>query len=351
MQNSDLTGAARSMRFRYDLLTPDEDVVGTINGVVGGSLDWSAATTVRVGGTIDVLDVDGIDWLNARVRITRIVGDTEWARGIYVPSAPVEQWKDGQRSWAVELLGKLALLDKDKQTGWTTIPAGTVVTSTVRSMLLLAGHTRLRVTDSEAVTRSDMVWEPGTSLLRIVNDLLAAAGYWSLSADNDGALVAAPYVLPADRPPRHELLDDEHGLFVDDFPIEQDIYSIPNRIIIIGAGQETNAPLIGVAENVDPDSPYSIPARGMVITHREDGNEAASQALIDDYARRRLVELSSPLQSIEIKHAPIPLDLNDAIRFRRIPAGVDGLFTVQNMTEPLTPTDLVTTRLRKVVDL
>lgn len=348
---ADLLAAARTHRFRYELLDVDDQIIGALDGVTGGSLDWSAATTVRSGGSLDVVDVDGIDWLHARVRVWRSVGDREWSRGIFVPAAPVARWVDGVRSWTVELLGKLTLLDRDVQDGWTTVPKGTVITTRVRALLAAAGHTRVAVTDSDATTRSDLVWEPGTTRLRIINDLLEAAGYWSLGVDHDGTFLAAPYVRPADRSPRYDLLDDARGIVVDDFTAERDVYSIPNRVVVTSAATGEDPALVASAQNVDPASPYSIPARGMVVPHVEEGVEVTSQAVLDAYARRRLVELASAGANLSVQHAPIPLDLNDAVRFRRGPAGIDGRYTVQGMTEPLDAHSLMSTTLREVIDL
>lgn len=344
--------AARTSTFRYELLDVDDQVIGEIAGVTGGNLDWSAATTLKAGGSINVADVDGIDWLTARVKIWRRVGDREWARGVYIPAAPVEAWTFGRRTWSVELLGKLHLLDQDVQGEWVTAAAGINIIDRVRALLTAAGHRNLQITDSPSVLRNPLTWEPGTTLLRIVNDLLDAAGYWSMTADEDGAFVAAPYVRPADRTPRYRLDDGEHtGIYRDEFTRERDVYSIPNRVVIVGQATGDTAALIGVAENNNPASPYSIPARNMVVSYQETGYEAATQAIINDYARRRLTEKTSVGETIPLEIAPIPLDLNDVVTFTNRPAGIDGRYSVQSINEPLDPLTLMTINLREVIDL
>lgn len=342
-----LTGT-RTTRFRYELLDQDENLLGEIDGVTGGSLQWSAATSVKASGSIDVIDVDNIDWMSARIKIWRIIGDDEQPRGIYIPSSPKPRWVQGAWQWSIELLGKLTLLAQDELPTWGTIPVGTVITTKVRDLLTAAGHTRLQIRDSAATLRTAINWEAGATRLSIINDLLDAAGYWSLTVDSDGTFVAEPYTRPADRPTRYDLKDDEDGIYKDDFTRDLDLYSIPNRVIIISQSSEEVPPLIGLAEITDPTNPLSISARGRVIAYQESGVEAATQAVVDELAQRRLLEKAAVTETIPIEHAPIPLDLNDAIHFRRVPAGIDGKFTVQAMTEPLNEAGLMQTTLRKV---
>lgn len=345
------TASNRESSFRYDLLDTDEQIIGSIDGVNGGSLTWSAGAAVKASGQLDVTDVDGIDWLHARIRVWRTVNGVEWSRGIYIPSAPEDQWTSGVRSWNVELMGKLVLLAKDEQAEYVSVSAGTNPVTKARALLTAAGHKKHVLEDSTSVLRSPLTWEPGTSLLTIVNDLLGAAGFWSLEVDGSGAFISGPYKRPAERGVRYELLDDEDSIYEDEFTREQDLYSIPNRVICIATGTGDEEALVASAENNDPESPYSIPSRGMVVTYREDNVEAATQTVLSAYARRRLIELSSVSTELSIKVAPIPIDLNDAVRFRRTPAGIDERYTVQEISEPLDSLDLMSIRLRKVVDL
>jgi hypothetical protein len=105
-------------------------------------------------------------------------------------------------------------------------------------------------------------------------------------------------------------------------------------------------------DNTDADSPYSIANRGRVIGYSETGVEADSQATLDAYARRRLVELTTPTSSVQISHSPLPgLTVNNAVRFRRVPAGIDARHTVTRTTITLDGTALATSDLREVVDL
>lgn len=345
-----LSAGTRESSFRYELLDADDRIIGTLGGVSGGSLKWSAGAAVKASGQLDVTDVDHVNWLSARVKVYRTVNGVEWSRGIYVPSAPRERWLHGTRSWSIELMGKLVLLARDEQPEWVSVAAGVSIIGRVRALLDAAGH-RHTIGDSAATLRNPLTWEPGTSLLTIINDLLDAAGFWSLDADGSGAFVSGPYVRPAARGARYALLDDDNGIYEDDFEREQDLYAIPNRVIATSSGNGTTEGLVAYVENNDPESPFSIPSRGMVVPHRQDNVEAASQEVLDEYVRRRLIELSSASAELDLRVAPIPLDLNDALRFRRTAASLDEHYTVQEISESLDPLATMSLRLRKVVDL
>src|SRR5690606_30012693 len=127
---------------------------------------------------------------------------------------------------------------------------------------------------------SPMVWEAGTSKLRIVNDLLAAIDYNSLWVDGQGNFRATPYVRPAARSITYSILNDESGaalvreladgqesIYLDEWSRDRDVYGVPNKVVAVATGTGDEEPLVGVATNEDPASPFSEPSRGRWIVH------------------------------------------------------------------------------------
>ena len=350
---SELTAPTRESKITYELLDINDELIGVIDGVTGGNLEWSAATSIHVSGTMAVDDRDDIDWLHARVRITRTVNTLSWSRGIFIPSAPQDAWDGGVRSWNVELLGKLALLDQDRRGYWFGIPSEVNGVATVKNLLSAAGHEKVAIEDSDLLLRSPLTFEPNTSLLTICNAVLNAIGYWALDADEQGYFVASPYKRPAERPVKYELLDDSEGIVQDRFTRDRDIYSVPNRIVVVANPVGEEPPLVGVAENLDPESPFSIPARGGLVVpwSPSSTSDAVTQAVIDEEARRWLIEKSSVTASVPVQHAPIRVTPNEVIRWRNLGAGIDGSWAIQSITEPLNAHADMTSTLREVVDL
>lgn len=333
--------------WRVDLLDANDVNLGALQGCTGGSIEQKVAAVIRGGGTLDVVDVgQDIDWLSARVQPWWTVGDLSWPLGVFLLSAPVAEHDETGRSWRVELLDKLAVLDQDKVDGSYSLPAGTVVTDAVAALITGAGETALAITESAETLTSGMVWEAGTSRLRICNDLLAAINYFALWCDGYGRYVAAPYIRPQDRPSAWDFAAGPRAVHTGRFTRDEDLAAIPNKVVLVSSAGVDDEALVSVATNTDPASPFSEPSRGRWITHTETGVEATSQAVLDALAARRLTELSSVTATLTVEHAALPLNLNDAVEFDT--GGVRTRAVIQSTTQALAVGALTRATMREV---
>lgn len=332
-----------------DLLDEHDTPVGRLDGVTGGTIEQNVNRIITGGGTLDVVDRgQDIPWLSARVQPWwHVHGADPWPLGVYLCSAPVATHTDAGVSWRVELLDKLLVLDEDKIEAAYAVPAGAVVTDTVQAVIASTGEAATAVTDSTETLTSGMVWPPGTSKLRIVNDLLDAINYFSVRVDGHGTFVAAPYQAPAQRPTVRQFVPGPAAIHTPDFTRDQDLAGIPNRVVLVSAGGRDEESLVGVASNTDPASPTSHPSRGRWVVHAEEGVEATSQAVIDGLARRRLVELSTVAATVEIDHAAVPLAVNDVVAFDT-GTGSPVRAATQSWSLALAAGSLMRTRVREV---
>lgn len=351
-QQEILTGN-RNTKFYLDVLDSDDAPQARLDGVTDGKLDWVANAVVKGAGELTVIDVDqGINWLTVHLRpVMLIEGLPAQPLGVFLVSEAPENWGNG-RSWSIKMLDKSTILDQDTVLETYALDTGTIVTTAIRSLIESAGITNHAITSSTATIPAPLVWNAGTSKLRIINDLLALINYFSLFSNFNGQMVGNPYILPAKRPLSYEFIDGSQSIYESRFNRDNDIWSIPNRVTVVGVGSGTTAALTSTKDNNDVSSPYSIVNRGRVIGHTETGVEAATQAILDAYAQRRLVELTSPTASVEISHSPVPgLAINQAARFRRQPAGIDARHVVSKTSITLKGNALATSTLREVVDL
>ena len=123
------------------------------------------------------------EWTQIRVQpwvsIDFADGETDsWPLGVYLPATPTIHWSDAVATADVDLYDKLLILVEDKVNATFAVPAGAVVTEQVEAIIASAGESRMSIAASTATLRSAMVWEPGTTKLRIINDLLAAVNYF-----------------------------------------------------------------------------------------------------------------------------------------------------------------------------
>lgn len=337
----------RMPRWEHWLLNSLDEPVARLDGVTGGSVTLQGLT--RLGGHGD-LDLDergqGIDWLKYRVQSIYSTGTESWPVSTMMLSSPTEHYAGGRVSYKVGLLSKVAIVDEDAFDTGYSLPAGANIIDAVTTVLESTGETRIAVTRSDATLSNPQAWEAGESKLTIVNDLLTAAGYWTLWADGSGQYRVEPYLDPADRSVSWEFVQGEASIHMPDWEREQDLSSVPNRFICVGQGDDEAPPLVGVAENMDPDSPFSFQARGRWITRREDGVEATDQAVITQIAQRRLLEQMSPVEHVKARHAVVPLHPNEAILFSD--SGFTRRLTVLNMSIPFTDDADVSAEWRRI---
>lgn len=361
-----LVAGERHTEWRFELLDHDENLVGMLDGAVSGSVDWSASASIKGGGQLNVADTgQDVDWLGVRIRpVARIKGiDRDLPCGIWLPDAPVDTWGGHGRSWTVDLLDKATILDGDiwadpstGEPGSFVAEAGSTALQVVAHLIEETGESAAAIGDDSTTITTAMMWEAGTTRLRIINDILDAAGFFSLTVDERGQFRAAKYVPPADRQPRFENVQPfavgDTSLMALDFAVERDFGSVPNRWVCITGGTDEEEALVSVATNENADSPFSYQARGRWITRVDNDVEAVDQQALDTITTRRLISAMSVSAKIPVSHLWLPgLAVNDVVPVRIPKAGVDILATVARTSATFDPVGMCTSDLVEVVSL
>lgn len=344
----------RQEKWKIDILTEKDALVGSLPGVSSCKIDNSQGATVQSGGILTIVETPGLETMvniqNSRIRAWIGVGEDWWPVGTYLIAAPRRQATSEGASWEVALLDKVSILNQDAVEGSYSLPAGTNVVNAVIDLIVSTGETALAVTGSTKALSEAQVWKAGTPKLSIINDLLATANYFGVSCDALGRYVIRPYTLPADRPVSYEFIEGEYAIHSPRWVREQDISNVPNKVVLVTQGSESEAALSGVATNTDPTSPYSYQNRGRWITLTDTLTEATDQGTLTAKAKRRLIDASSPSASLEIEYAYIPnLGLHDRVRFKS--QGHDVTATIQKYTVVLGTNALVSSSLREVMTL
>lgn len=340
----------RKPSWSYMLLDSSDTPIREMREVAGGSAEIVALS--RLGGSARLALRDlgqDIDWLKHRVQVTYdpgVPGFPAWNIGTFMLSSPTEVYSAGGRAWDVAMLPKTQILDEDAVDGTLSYPAGTNYVAAAVGLIESTGESKIAVTDSDLVSSGPLVFEAGTPKLTIINELLEAAGYWSLWVDGSGQFRVEPYVSPGDRATSIDFRDEKGALHSVEWERVQDQSSVPNRAVVVASTDGEEPPLIGVAENRDPESLYSFQSRGRWITRTEEGVEAADQTVVDQLAQRRLADAMNPVGHLTVSHLMLPLDPNEVVQF--IHGTYSGRASIQRMSFDFTAGALCSAEWREV---
>lgn len=334
---------------RVELLSRAEASLGDLDGVTGGSLAWDASADLPGGGSITLLDQgQQINFSSDRIRVWwRVAGVAEWPLGVYVMAAPAEVHTGSGIVRSIALIDKLAVVRDSPATETFQVPAGANIVAAVVERLTSIGETRVAATESDRTLTNAMTWDPGTSRLQIINDLLAAASYSPLWVDRTGQYRVEPYVEPASRAVVWEFEEGESAIHSPAWEYELDLWSASNTVILTSQATDTGSVFRSVAVDENPDSPTSTVSMGRTLNAIvQEGVEASSQEDLDSQAVRMLVEASNLTGRISVSHAPVPVWHGEVVRF--VSDGRDELATVSRMSLTLTPGSLVDAEWRQV---
>ena len=381
LTTEDVLYGDRITSYRWEVIahaagTGVDSLAGELDGVTDGSLAWTQNASVKGGGKAQVADlveaeagklkIGDLVLESMRVRpVCVIEGLPETPLGIFLVSAAAEQWEATGRVWALELLDKCTVPDQDKISESYAVAAGTLILNEVKTILNGCGEFIAVDAGSTLATSSGMVWEVGTSKLKIINDLLDVAGYNALWMDGYGNFRMTPRVLPADRSITYELLglprelrDGEKGIYLPNWTRDRDSFEVPNKVVAVQAatGADVTA-LTGSWTNTDPTSPYSTVSRGRTITHVLDSVEVPAGtspqiiAFLEARARATLIQMSAVQAQVKVEHLPLPIRVSDVMRFSHTRAGVDARHVITKIQLDTSPLGLMQSNLQEVISL
>ena len=316
----------RAEGFRFGLLDLNDQVVGSLGGVEenSGSLSFSVYADIRGSGNLTVNNAD-VDWTRHRVRISYLLGEGDDQTVVplitAVPRAPVEAHKATGVSVDLELYDKTLILSEDTFGVSYAIPAGTNPITAVSSVITSTGQPApALLTATTDTLATAMVWEAGTSKLKIINDVLDAAGYFALFTDGYGQYRAEPYTSPQTRPTMWTF-EGDHAVYLPEWTRDADVFAVPNRYVCVGTTDGLLPALSAVATD-ESDGPFSYASRGRWITKADVDVEATSQTVLDLLAERRLYEAQQVTETLVWTHPWLPFGLNEVVQFNGVRAVV-----------------------------
>lgn len=193
---------------------------------------------------------------------------------------------------------------------------------------LSRAHMRAPVvkTESDKQLQIDFVSDISDTWLSFLKDLISNAGY-QFDIDPLGQVMFAPDIEAKKMQPVFEYNDGNSSILYPEIELSRDLYGVPNVVEVVYSDNDDNV-LYSRVSNDDPDSVISTISRGREVVYRETDPSVASgitQAQLDEYAEKRLNDLSSLEYSLTYKHGYCGTRVGDCVMLNYERAEITGI--------------------------
>lgn len=322
-QAAALTSSARTWDFRYDVIDPDGYVKGEAY-IIQASIDNNdlADKSKRTGQFRIHKDTD-INFLQDRVKAYAILnGEHEWPCGVFHLDVGARQWNNKAVDHVTGTgYDGLIVMSEDKVLDRYVAPSGALYHTLIEQLVRDTGFKHVSVQYTSTTLPAAKEWEPGTSKLTIINNLLSAINYRSLYIDANGIPRSEPYLTPESAPVVWEYKIDRESVLLPGVNVTLDLFDVPNAWVAVISEPDRPA-LVSRYVNNDPNSILSTVYRGRTVVsvlgnmfdNEEGGIEAATQAILDAKVQAMAEQASQQYIIAEFSTALMPFhDTGDVV--------------------------------------
>lgn len=198
--------------------------------------------------------------------------------------------------------------------GWYA-PAGVPVGGLIKD--LITGPAPFQTEEETPVLKAPIIAEDGETRLTMIDKIVEATG-WQLIIEGDGTIVYR-------RPPEEAdiTFSREYDSIENAFEVSQDWYTAPNCVMV------TDDDLTATAKDEDPESPYSIPARGREVWLFESNADLSEGETLAEFALRLLKEKQAVATEVTYTRRFEP-DLQPGDMVRMEYANLQGTYRIES---------------------
>lgn len=354
-----LLASGRTWDFRYERYDKNNAFQGNFNNVTSGSVDHSAFADIVGTAKFSMKDIEGsgINWISDRCKpIVRLkISPTKWAEwpmGLFLLSSPaMTAQKNAQKIREIDAYDQSFILIHDKVTSRYYVAAGSLVTTTIASILTIAGITLQTIVPSTLTMPTDRDWDPATPKLVIINNLLNAINYQSLWFDGDGYAVCRPYLSPSNAPTGYTYKDDTSSMLTPEGSRTLDLFDVPNKWVLFISDPD-RASIRSEYTNNASGSPTSVVNRGFTIVDYREESEIVDQETLDSRVARIAYESSQVYEKVVISTGIMPMHEHmDVIALRYGRLDIDDRYQETDWTMTLKAGATMSHSLRRLVQI
>lgn len=322
--------ASMQQSFEYYIVDPgtwrDKQLLTNVRGC---TIQRDSQVDTLGSATIDIVESVGECYIRVYLITIQNGVREKFPLGTYLVQTPSSSFDGKIRSVTMDAYTPLLELkeksppigfyiDKDEENLTIMGKAYSLVKSNLRAPVVAATKTDKLYYDF--ISSTNDTW------LTFTRDLIAQANY-TFDMDEMGRILFSPKRDAASLQPVWTFGDGDDSILHPTMSMDHDLYDIPNVIEVI---HSTGSDLyFETVKNEDPNSPTSIPNRGREILYREldpdlkGDNPTKSQ--VEEYAKRRLAELSTIEYTVSFTHAYCPVRVGDCVRLNYKKAGLSNI--------------------------
>lgn len=271
-----------------------------------------------------------IRWLTDRIRPVLIINGNEFPVGWYIPTTP--EWTvEGERKILnLEGYSMLYLAERVKIPSGYTIAKGTNYIGAVQELLRTAGITRYDAEETTLVLATDRAdWEPGTTVLTVINQLLSEINYRSAWVDLSGRVRLTKYRKPGTENIQHIYNAGDYSIISANASVTTDYFDKANVFRVVCASPDLNAPLIAEVENNDPNSAFSTVSLGVRIVETMEVDSVPDMETLQEMAETMYTKSLQTTETVQFTTALAPVhETHDVVAL-----GLDGATGIYTETE------------------
>lgn len=332
---------------RYEILR-DGGTLGTMRAYEPAEIrcDTEGELVLSIRGMFHVEEMQ--DFFRDRVRPVVIVNDQEYPMGLFIITTEEKTEADGQKLSLLEGYSLLYLARRKKIETRLHISAGTNYITAITDLLTLAGITDIKADATEYTMATDREdWDIGTSVLEIVNSLLAEISYRGAYVDLNGTVQLRKYKAPVLEDAAHIYTEGEDSIITPEYKITDDRYGKANVFRLFCDNPDMEDLMVATAENNSSSSPFSTVNIGRVL-HSEKVDNIPSQAALQERANAMRDKSMQTTEEIEFYTAIAPVHTpHDVVAIQT--GGASGIFAETGWKITLSPDSDMQHRARRVI--
>ncbi|TFE02891.1 hypothetical protein [Jeotgalibacillus salarius] len=346
---------SRYIDFRFDLLNKEDQRIGDVSHLVvadSSTIDMDNEAEIHRTAKFQIKDTGEINYLSDRIQPfarLRIRNETiEFPLGVFLLSTPEKSYQQRVIYRNVEAYDKLQILIDDGFTARYVADEGEYVTDVITDIIQSTGVTQINIEKSDVQLPTWFSWDPDTSRLEVINSLLQAINYEKIYVDEYGYFTSRPYRNPSTRSSEFEYKTDQWSVITPGATALQDFFAVPNQWVGV-ISEPDRVPLTYTYENMSPDSPTSIPARGRTVTKYIDV-DAADITSLQGIVQKQAFQDSQVYTEMTFQTAIMPMHSHkDIYRLQHDILGVNAKFQELGWSMTLAAGATMSHRAREII--